>query len=65
MIFTCFLKAPTEKHLSLFQGKKGAVILSKMEMSKLGFVLRKKIGSRHFESEIDKGRMKVLEPKTH
>ena len=36
-----------------------------MEMSKLGFVLRKKIGSRHFESEIDnQGRIKVLEPKT-
>ena len=65
MIFRCFLKAPTEKHLCLFQGKKGTLILSKMEMSKLGFVLRKKIGSRHFESEIDKGRMKVLEPKTH
>ena len=39
--------------------------MSKMEMSKLGFVFRKKIGSRHFESEIDiQGRMNVLEPKT-
>ena len=65
MIFRCFLKARPKKHLCLFPGKKGALILSKMEMSKLGFVLRKKIGSRHLESEIDnQGRIKVLEPKT-